>query len=529
MLSATDRTESRLVVSAGEARRELARRELARRHMVDYSEYIAPYYRAARHHRLAGEYLEQVETYVRTEGRTGIGRLLIMQPPRHGKSEQASIHFPTWFLGRNPDKRVIIASYGLDLAGEFSKKARDIMMGNRFRTVFGELATFTPTEGRGERPVEISTDSRSVKAWDLAAPHRGGMVAAGVGGGITGKGAHLLVIDDPFKNREEAESQAHRDTVWEWWQSTAYTRLEPGGAVVGMLTHWHGDDWAGKILKAMANDASADRWTVVSLEALWEAPQAPEGMSFEEYHVQQMKAGIWVENEDELGRKPGEALWRDRYNEEDLLRIKANIGTYEWLSLYQQRPYAREGNLFSRNWFVIVETPPKIEEMRTRAWFWDKAGTASGSGGDYAAGGLMSVTKAGVVYVENVYRRRCRPLEREQAMARLAKATPGVIVWHQQDPGSAGLDSAQMTNMNLAREGITGRFETLSGDKETRAGPWSSALEAGRVQLVRGGWNEEFIEEHLTFPRGAFDDQVDMASWGFGKLAGRTGSGIWVE
>lgn len=501
------------------AKSELARREMARRHLVDFSEYIAPYYRAARHHRLVGDYLEQVETYVRTKGQTGIGRLLILEPPRHGKSEQMSRHFPAWVLGRLPDTQIILTSYNLDLASKFSRAARDIVLSGEYQAVYGQRASV-------DSPVELSEDSRSVKAWDLARPHRGGMIAAGVGGGITGSGAHLFLVDDPFKNREEAESEAHREAVWEWWTSTAYTRLEDGAAVVASLTRWHGDDWAGRVLKAMATDPKADRWVVLNLPAIWERPVLPVGMKLDEHRREQLWAGIWFDEEDPLGRKAGEALWTEKYNEEDLERIRANIGEYDWEALYQQRPYSRVGNFFRREWFTIVEAAPKLEDVVARMWFWDKAGSQEvRASTNYACGGVMSITKDGIVYVENVARKQCTPGERDDLMVSAMKADkelgrPIQCIWHQQDPGTAGLDSAQATNQLLVKVGFSLiRFETMSGDKVVRAGPWSSALQGGQVRLVRGGWNQAFIEEHVGFPKGTFDDQVDMASWGFGKIA----------
>jgi predicted phage terminase large subunit-like protein len=383
----------------------------------------------------------------------------------------------------------------------------------------------------------MAEDSRSVKSWDLAAPNRGGMMEAGVGGGITGSGAHLFLVDDPFKNREESESEAHRESVWEWWTSTAYTRLEDGAAVVGSLTRWHGDDWAGRLIKAMATDPKADRWTVVCLPAVAEDNHhrdtentelflgEREERSFQEYQREKMLEGVWTDERDPLGRRAGEALWPKKYNEEVLEQYRANIGDYDFEALYQQNPYSRQGNLFRREWFAIVEAPPKLEEIASRMWFWDKAGSQLGNG-DYACGGVISLTKDNLIFVENIARRQCTPGERDALMVSSMKADretgrPISYVWHQQDPGSAGLDSAQMTNRMLAKDGFTARFETMSGEKEVRAGPWSSALQGGQVRLVRGGWNQAFIEEHVAFPKGRYDDQVDMASWGFGKLVGR--------
>ena len=496
-----------------EARRELARRELARRHLVDFSEYVAqPWYKAARHHKLVAKYLEQVELYVNSKGQEGIGRLLIFEPPRCGKTEQVSKHFPAWVLGKHPDLRIILASYGADLATENSRAARDIVASDRYQAIFGSLATV-------EKEVEISTDSRSVQAWDLASPNRGGVRAVGVGGGITGKGADILIIDDPFKNREEAESEAYRRKVWDWWTSSAYTRLEDHAAVIGMLTRWHGDDWAGRILHLMASDPKSDQYIILCMPALWEEPSIPEGKTFQDYHKEQLWQGIWIEDKDILGRKPGDALWPEKYSADDLLSIQANMGPYDWEALYQQAPFSRQGTMFKREWFTIVEAPP--EKVKRRVRYYDKAATQGG--GAYTAGPCLSSGEDGLIYVEHVARGQWESYQRDEEIVKTGKMDqkyrPGVtVIWHYQDPGSAGVDSAKATNAKLAKAGLEAHFEVVSGSKEVRAGPWSSALEAGLVRLGRGGWNEKYIEEHVAFPKGRYKDQVDGSSGGFAKL-----------
>lgn len=499
-------------ITPEEARKELAKRELARRHLIDFSTYVAPWYRPARHHRLVAEYLEQVETYIRTGGTTGIGRLLIFEPPRHGKTEQASRHFPAWALGRNPDKRVILASYGADLAVANSRAVRSLLTDARYQPVFGGLGTV-------DAPVELSSDSRSAEAWDLAAPHRGGLVAAGVGGGIMGKGAHLFIVDDPFKNREEAESEVVRDRVWDWWTSTAYTRLENGAAVIGMLTRWHSDDWAGRLLKAMAAGLpGTDRYVVLNLPALWDEPAEPENKTFDEWQHDQLADGVWIERQDLLGRKNGEALWPEKYSAEDMERIQINIGEYDFSALYQQSPYAKSGQMFSREGFTVVDSAPMPFDIVARVRAWDKAGSKSG---DYTVGVLMSIDKAGFIYVEHVARGKWKSHERNKKMLEIAREDakrPGPVtrIWHQQDPGSAGIDSAIATNQVLA--GFSVHYEPITGDKETNADPWSGACQAGLVRLVRGTWNEDYIAEHVSFPKGKHDDQVDPSAMGYKKL-----------
>lgn len=248
---------------AVEAKRERARREKARRDFTAFSEYVAaPWYRAARHQRVVAEALTQVARYIETKGREGIGRLMVFEPPRHGKTEQCAQLFPAWVLGRMPDTRVILTAYGAGLAQKSSRAVRGYLTSQRYATVFGELSA-------RETPIQLSDDSRAVTDWDLAEPHRGGVMAAGIGGGITGHGAHLFIIDDPFKNRDEAESEAYREKVLEWYSSSAYTRLEDGGAIIIIHTRWHPDDLAGQLLKRMASGGEySDRWIVIDLPAL---------------------------------------------------------------------------------------------------------------------------------------------------------------------------------------------------------------------------------------------------------------------
>jgi predicted phage terminase large subunit-like protein len=417
-----------------------------------------------------------------------------------------------------------LASYGADLATYHSRGARNILMSEGFRAIFGDLATV-------DQPVTISEDSQSVQAWDLAGPHRGGMVAAGVGGAITGKGAHLLIIDDPVKNREEADNQKARDRIWDWWISTAYTRLEDGAAIIGMLTRWHADDWMGRLLREML-EMGKDQYEVIWLPALWEF-EGKNSIKTENHltgskdtkiliqnRTEKLASGVWWEEKDLLGRNTGEALWPEKYSAEDLKRIKANEGDYEWSAQYQQLPYSREGTLFKREWFVTIE---KItEKIVRRVRYWDKAATEGG--GAYTAGVCMSQGESGTIYVEHVARGQWSTDQREEEIKKTAlldkffRTTPTVVVWHFQDPGSAGKDSAKATNINLSKAGIEAHFEVVSGSKEVRAGPWSSALEAGKVRLLVGGWNEPYIEEHVAFPKGRYKDQVDGSSGAYARL-----------
>lgn len=495
-------------ISRDAARSERARRELARRNFLRFCQYIDPRFETPAHVELVAEKLQGVAEFIESGGKKGISRLMIELPPRHGKSEMASRKFPAWLMGRRPDVRVILASYGADLASKHSRAVRDEINSVRYQALFGGLSSI------GE-PVELSSDSRSVAAWDLAAPHRGGMVAAGVGGGITGLGADLLILDDLFKNREEGESEARRDFVDDWYKSSAYTRLEPSAAIILFFTRWHPDDQAGRLIQRMAEDPAADQWHILFLPAL-ALDDYPKNL---DEQLEKMRDGVYIPLADPLGRKGGDPLWPMRFGKEWLEAKKSNIDLYEFEALYQQLPYLREGGFFKRNWFTIVDAGPGRKAVM-RARYWDKASTPGG--GDFTAGVLISKDVDGVYYIEHVARGRWSPGKRDAEMARIGKEDyeqyGPFVVWHQQDPGSAGKDSAQATSAVLVEAGLTARFEPVTGSKEVRAGPLSSAAQAGKMKVVKGSWNGPFLDELASFPKGRFDDQADAGASAFNKV-----------
>lgn len=300
-----------------------------------------------------------------------------------------------------------------------------------------------------------------------------------------------------MKNRQEANSQAYRDRVWDWYTDDLYTRLEPGGAIILIMTRWHEDDLAGRLLA----DTEGDRWTVVNLPAL-------------------------AEENDPLGRRPGQALCPERYDEIALARIRRTVGN-SWYALYQQRPTSPQGEFFRREWFEIV---PALPSGCTFVRWWDKAGSADG---DYTAGVLMAKASDGKFYVVDVVRGRWLSAEREAVIRQTAELDQQrfgghVTIWHEQEPGSGGKDSAAATTKNLA--GFSVFSERSTGDKTVRAEPFQAQAMAGNVKLLRGAWNTAYLTELTSFPQGNFDDQVDGSSGAFNKLAGLGGkaqAGVW--
>lgn len=397
-----------------------------------------------------------------------IDRLLVMMPPRHGKSELVSRYTPPWWLARFPDRKVILASYEADFAASWGRRARDVMedVGHKFH-------------------VRVRQDSHAANRWQLAG-REGEMVTAGVGGPITGRGAHLLIIDDPVKNAEEAQSPTMRERAWEWWQSTALTRLEPGGACVVMMTRWHTDDLAGRILAA-----EPSRWHVVSLPAL-------------------------AEPGDPLGRKPGQPLWPDRYPAPVLAELRNAMSAYWWQALYQQSPVAREGGMFRRDWLAVVTRAP---EKARRARYWDFAATApaKGSDPDWTVGCKLAESD-GDYWVEDVVRLRGTPGEVERTIHATANRDgPETTIVLEQEPGASGKSMVDYYIRSLA--GSTVRGWRPTGSKEVRADPVASQAEAGHVKLVEATWNKELLDELELFPLGVHDDQVDALSGAFHQLA----------
>lgn len=274
---------------------ELQFRRAARTSLLNFTKYTFRGYQVSHHHRLICEKLDAVE---RGEAR----RVMIFMPPRHGKSELASRRFPPYVLGRNPDKEIISASYGAELAVDFGREVRNTINTPRYQVVFPGT--------------QLAIDSSAKGRWHTNG--RGGYVAAGVGTSITGRGANILNIDDPVKDRAEAESETVRDSIWAWYRSTAYTRLEKDAAVILTMTRWHEDDLAGRLLEAAQVDG--DKWDVLCLPAI-----SPEGT----------------------------ALWPEKYDMGALAQMRKVLEQREWGALYQQEPRPSGSSFFNMQYALV--------------------------------------------------------------------------------------------------------------------------------------------------------------------------------
>ena len=483
------------------ARRELARRELSRKDLAAFAWYTFRQYRAAAVHLLLAEHLMQVETYIRTGGKEGIGRLMVFMPPRHGKSELVSVRFPAWFLGRNPDMRVILASCTASLATGFSRRVRDTIRDEPFGAVFGGKSSL-PVEER----VALSQESRSAEAWDIEG-HPGGLVAAGVGGSIVGRGMHLGIVDDPIKNREEAESKKAREGVDGWYRSTFYTRLEDNAAVVLMHQRWHFDDLAGRLLMRMAT--GADQWTVLNLPAIAE----PWSQHVDASETTKAAKSGWWKGVDALDREPGQALWPKKYDLDALAKIQRNVGTYEWDAMYQQRPQKLDGALI-KAYEIYQIRPDQVPQGLREVRYWDLA-VSGRKRADYITGARVGRSADGRIYIRHIARypgpwADARSKMVETMLRDPASVTQGIEISGQQ----GGYFQELQRDPQLVGRAVVGVNPQAVGGKDVRANVWASRIPDGLVHLVvANGWDvETFLSEAVAFPLGAHDDLVDAVS-----------------
>lgn len=435
-----------------------------------FKEHLYPHYLHAPHLELIDSALMSAMQYVETGGAKGHGFWIFELPPRHGKTVSISRLFPPYALGLHPDWRCIMASYGASLAYKNSRASRNFMLSPRYAEMFPDVV--------------LAGDSKAADAWDIAF-HEGGLDAMGVGGAVTGKGGHIIVIDDPVKSREEAESEVYREKVWDWFTDDLYTRREPGGAIIVVMTRWHLDDLVGRLLKQ-----EPDKWKRVRLPA-------------------------FAEKNDPIGRLEGEALWPERFPVPVLKDIETTMGQYSWSALYQQNPVPAEGGLFKMRWFMpyLDTCPPIARSVR----YWDLAMSEKTSA-DFTAGVKFGEGEDGHWYITDVVHARVDWGNLTDFMANvMLKDGPSV----QQGIEEKGYMSraVQALNQDPRMKGFAIFGYPVDTDKVTRALPFAAKAGAGLVHVLNRHWTQEYIDELCSFPLGAHDDQVDASSGAYNMLA----------
>lgn len=454
-----------------QAKAEKARRILATRKLLRFTEFTFPRYIADPFHISLASALDRV-----VDGE--IQRLMVFAPPQHGKSEQVSTRLPPYWLGKHPDLPIILTSYGGALAFRNSRAARGVMEDPSYAQIFPNVRT--------------DPNSRAVDRWKID-KHRGFVVAAGVGGPITGHGAGIGIIDDPVQSWAQAQSKTFRDSVWEWYQGTFRTRIWEGGAIVLIMTRWHQDDLAGRLLMEHGED-----WTVLHYPAICDDPDT-----------------------DPLGRKEGEPLSPSRYSFEELMRIRDDVGPSVWTAEYQGRPAPPEGAFFRVDKINWIVSPPEKPKQVVR--YWDLAATERkmGRNPDYTVGSLWS--KDGNMFTfRDLVRGQWRPSDVEAQVLQTAimdKRTYGdsLTIVLEEEPGAAGKHLVDHYTSLLA--GFNVKSERASGSKPVRAQPLSAQVEADHVQWVIAPWNNDAMTEFRFFPVGLKDDIVDSSAGAFNELA----------
>lgn len=414
-------------------------------------------------------------------------RLMLTMPPRHGKSEIASRRFPAYALGRYPDLSIIATSYSGDLASRMNRDVQRIMDEDIYSRIFPETRLY----GKNVRSVSSGAYMRNSDIFEVV-NHKGVYRSSGVGGGITGMGADIAIIDDPFKDRISADSHTIRQNIWEWYTSTLYTRLAPGGGVIIINTRWHTDDLSGRLLAAEAS-GDGDTWRVVNFPAIAEA--------------------------DEPHRKQGEALHPERYPLEQLLKIKAAIGTRDWEALYQQHPTPDGGTIFREEWLKFWLPKDIANGFGGMVISWDmtfKEGDTNDFvvgqvwgrfGGDYF---LLDQVRGRWGFTDTLEQFKLLSAKYPQATRKLVENTAN---------GPAVIDSL--------KHHISGIIPVEpDGSKVARAHAVTALFEAGNVYIPDPSlfpWVREYITELTQFPSVAHDDQVDATTQAlrhFGKHPG---------
>lgn len=433
--------------------KQQAKIELSKDYFRDYLELVHHgNYQHFRHTELISKYLQRIADGEQLD-------LLIEMPPRHGKSMTVTETFPSFYLGKNPDKHVIATAYSDSLAQKFGRMNRNKF--NEFgKTLFG---------------MELSPEKNAAKNWYIH-KHTGGMISTGIGGSITGEGADLMIIDDPIKNNEEAQSVTIRNKIWDEWETTLSTRLHDGASVIAIQTRWHEDDFIGRLL-----EQSPRNWMRLRLPAI-------------------------AEDEDDLiGRTIGEPLAPELgYHEEWAKQKKIEVGSKVWASLYQQRPSPESGDVFKRDWIQYYKVLPSKLDKIVLSWdmtFKDKKTS------DYVVGQAWGFKGADRYLIDQV-RDRMSFTQTLKAFKLFKRKHPEAneILVEDKANGTAIIDT-------LKRE-ISGIIPVdPKGSKIARAEAVSPQFEAGNVYLPENkSFTGDVVEELVKFPNAKHDDIVDATS-----------------
>lgn len=397
---------------------------------------------------------------------------MIFMPPRHGKSDTATQKFPSWVLGRHPEWPFIVASYSQDLATDFGSGTRDLMDSGNYQNIF---------------ETRLRADTQAKAKW--MTEQKGGYTSVGVGGAITGRGFKIGIVDDPFKNREEADSPVIRESVHKWWRSTFYTRQEGHTAIILILTRWHDDDLAGRLLREMEEakkngEDDFDKWEVIKFPA--------------------------VAEEDERYRKKGDPLWPSKFNLKKLNRMKAGLGSYEWSALYQQNPIDEASQEFRRDW-IKYRTWEDVQAGSTRKFATIDSALSKGAKSDFTG-----VTR-NYVNDKNEWNIKC-----QRYRINSKQLIDLVFTLHGEGFETIGIEEGVYFSAvepfmkdEMEARGVYPNVVVLKHNqvmKETRIRGLIPRYETGKIFHIENTCTD-LEEEYMRFPKSAHDDCLDSLAY----------------
>jgi len=448
-----------------EIAKEILARRNARNNFQDFCKYVYPNYETNWHTEQLCNKLEAVKN-------GEIKRLMVFMPPRHSKSLHASVLFPAYLLGDKQDDLIVQAGYGDNISKKHSMDCRRIVTDKKFNNLYPNLC---------DNITEKMKSLTSIREWTTKGG--GSYLATSVSGALVGRGANYFFIDDPFRDRAQANSSLQRERVMDWYRSVAYTRLQPDGAIIIINTRWHPEDLCGQLL----NDPDGEEWDVLSLPA---------------------------QKEDEY-----EALWPERYPKEELMKIKKAIGIQEWTAQYMQEPVNKSGNIFKCNVPENIKIHDSLDEFPNCRYIraWDMASSIkqrSGNDPDYTVGCLGAVKKDNQgfnhLWIKDLKIFREEAPKRNEIIRTTALYDGGSVNIYI-EAFSAYKDAFKELQLVLRGQSIVYQSR-LSGDKMVKAAPLEVYFEAGNVHILKGPWMDKFIEQFLNFPLGSHDDVVDAVA-----------------